>query len=645
MPQDPAAALSALLRASSIQDHQEVLNAANAALRADKTDTASQHTRIVALLKLDRFDDVVRSIDEGGAKLQAVCGLENIYALYKLGRLDEALAALRQVGLEKRSYNHLAAQVAYRAERFDETRVIYQKLLDTDPGDEENDMNINSKAAIAQAILKGERLSPPKGTGQPPDSFELCYNEACVHIAQSAFSQAADLLQRAARLCDASDDLSEEDKEAEMQPILVQQAYVYARLGKEKEAQDLLALTRTEEGADEDIGLLVENNKAALADAPENPYLLQRKCESWPIRGKKSKLFQHQLNILSNNHLVIDLQAQKVRGVKDRTAATLSRAQHPSVQPGINCLSVLNAAAETHQASGKEITRLLRALSKKRPNDVGVVLTLIQIQLDDGHQGQAVSTLESFLSRLEQEGGVDAKDVRFSPGLVALAVSLFRTQGRESAAKNELVKSAQYWKTRPAGYATSLLREAGIELVRSSKSEDLLLAGSAFEKLFQENQGSHIAASGLIASLAPTDPDKVRQHASELAALEELVGDVNVSDLLKLGIAAAPKSDLAKKRPLTTEPDRRVTKKRRTRKLPKNYEEGKTPDPERWLPLRDRSSYRPKGKKGKKKAGESTQGGVVKEEETLELVGGGGVKVERAPVLASSNKKKKKGKK
>lgn len=333
--------------------------------------------------------------------------------------------------------------------------------------------------------------------------------------------------------------------------------------------------------------------------------------------------------------------------MRDRTAATLAQAQHPSPFAGVNTLSVLNAAAATHQASGKEVARKLQALIKKRPSDVGLVLTLVQIQLDGGHHGQAVSILESFLARLEQDEDPAVKDVRFSPGLVALAVSLFRTQGRESAAKGELVQSTKYWKTRPVGFASSLLLEAGIELLRSSSAEDLLLAGSAFEKLFKEGQGSHIAASGLIASLAPTDPAKVQQHAAELPALGDLVGGVSVPDLLSAGVVAAPKSDLARKRPLgaTGDADRKATKKRRTRKLPKNYEEGKTPDPERWLPLRDRSSYRPKGKKGKKKAGESTQGGIVKEEETLELVGGGGVKVERAPPVASSNKKKKKGKK
>lgn len=396
---------------------------------------------------------------------------------------------------------------------------------------------------------------------------------------------------------------------------------------------------------DQDIDLLVENNLSAMNDKPENPYLLQRKSESWLARGKRAKLFHHQLSLLARNNFIIDLQAHKVRGVKDRTLAAIQQAPPPSVKPSINAASVLNAAAETSDVSGKAITRKLQLLSKKRPSDIGLAMTLVQLQLQNGEPGQAVTTLETFLSRLEQEEDTEFKDARFSPGLVALAVSLFRTQGREGAAKNELVKSVKYWQDRPAGFATSLLRESGIELLRSSNSDDLILAGSAFEKLFDENQGSHIASSGLVASLATSNPSKVEKHASELPPLEELVSGVNVADLLKAGIAAAPKSELARKRPLTTEADRKVTKKRRTRKLPKNYEEGKTPDPERWLPLRDRSSYRPKGKKGKKKAAESTQGGIVKEEETLELVGGGGVKVERASVASSANKKKKKGKK
>ncbi|KAF5528857.1 signal recognition particle subunit SRP72, partial [Fusarium napiforme] len=141
MPQDPAAALSALLRQSSVEDHDEALKIANAALKANKNDVDSQHTRIIALLKLDRFDDALRAIADGSPALHARISLEHAYALYKTGKLNEATSVLQAFGLEKkRSLQHVAAQVAYRAERFDEACNIYSRLLDTDPADEENDI-------------------------------------------------------------------------------------------------------------------------------------------------------------------------------------------------------------------------------------------------------------------------------------------------------------------------------------------------------------------------------------------------------------------------------------------------------------------------------------------------------------------------
>lgn len=47
-------------------------------------------------------------------------------------------------------------------------------------------------------------------------------------------------------------------------------------------------------------------------------------------------------------------------------------------------------------------------------------------------------------------------------------------------------------------------------------------------------------------------------------------------------------------------------------KLPKNYDPKATPEPERWLPMRERTYYRGK-KKGKKKEqiGKGTQGATA----------------------------------
>ncbi|RMC13915.1 hypothetical protein DUI87_08998 [Hirundo rustica rustica] len=64
-------------------------------------------------------------------------------------------------------------------------------------------------------------------------------------------------------------------------------------------------------------------------------------------------------------------------------------------------------------------------------------------------------------------------------------------------------------------------------------------------------------------------------------------------------------------------------KKKKKGKLPKNYDPKVTPDPERWLPMRERSYYRGR-KKGKKKdqVGKGTQGSTTTGSSELKAVNG-----------------------
>ncbi|EGR46374.1 signal recognition particle subunit [Trichoderma reesei QM6a] len=645
MPQDPRNALSALLRAADIQDHEQILEAANAAIKADKSDFTAQHTKVVALLKLDRFDDALRVISGGGIKLQAKCTLEQAYALYKTGKLTEASDLIESAGLEKRGLRHVAAQVAYRAEKSHEVEAIYRNMLDTDAAGEESDLRINISAATAQSEWEGTPSASPAMSPESLDTFELCFNVACGELARGNTSRAASLLQRAAMLCDNSDELTDEEKKTELRSIRAQQAYLFAKIGKPSSALEVYEMLGPPTANDgRDFAIITQNNHFSL-EAPGNPFLRQRKAESLMASAAQSDLFNYQSNILKRNNLIIDLAAFKTQGVANRTEKTLRQATLPSISPQITAASIINAAAHTQGLDDKEALRKLQALAAKRTNDVGLALTIVQLQLQQQQAGAALTTLTTFLNRLESSEEPKDTDVRFSPGLVALAVSLFRSQQREASAKAEIVKAAQYWQNRPSHAVGSLLLEAGIELMRSSNADDLLLAGSAFEKLLREQQATDVASAGLVAAYAASDASRVRQNADQLPPVGDLISGIDVDELFAAGVAASKSSAVSKKRPATEEANVEKATKRRRRKLPKNYVEGKTPDPERWLPLRDRSSYRPKGKKGKKRAGEATQGGIVKEEETLGLVGGGGVKVEKAAAPSSNNKKKKKGKK
>ena len=65
---------------------------------------------------------------------------------------------------------------------------------------------------------------------------------------------------------------------------------------------------------------------------------------------------------------------------------------------------------------------------------------LVQVQIQKGNIQAAVITLEKLLHALKGEN-----DVKYVPGLVCLAVSLFRRVGKEERATALLIEAKAYW--------------------------------------------------------------------------------------------------------------------------------------------------------------------------------------------------------
>jgi len=105
----PAKTLTSLLQRSTIDDHGEILRACNSSLKASKNDLEIQHLKLVALLKLDRYDDALRVLEESGDKLKQRAGVERAYALYRVGELEEAKSIAKGITGE-RGARHVEAQ-------------------------------------------------------------------------------------------------------------------------------------------------------------------------------------------------------------------------------------------------------------------------------------------------------------------------------------------------------------------------------------------------------------------------------------------------------------------------------------------------------------------------------------------------------
>ncbi|CAN8095743.1 unnamed protein product [Discula destructiva] len=667
-----AAALATLLARTSIEDHDAALSTADAALKASPKDLSAQHTKVIALLRLERYDDALRVIASGGVELEARCALGKSYALYKTGALDEALALLgkyEDAQGSDRALRHVAAQVAYRVERFDEAVDLFQSLLeDQQNGNvgEETDLKINLLAAHAQLEWQGRGDLVPEKSKKPGredmEAFETAYNAGCGCVARGDLAKAAFLLKRAADLCEATDDLGDEDKKLEMLPIILQQAYVLALMGKTEEAAALQRSVESYEISDESIDAVGKWN-SLISKSLTNPFMVQRLSELAPEASTgNAKLFNHQQVGILRNKAAIELQCHKRRAVQTRTAHLIKQDPTPSTDLERVTWGYLNAAAKAKSQATKEALTKITETLEKRPYDVGLLLTIIHFYVQAKKYDSAIDVLHKFFKHVESIGESKYKDARYAPGLVALAVALYRTQNRKKDIRDELGRAAAYWQSIPKNSSTTLLREAGVELLHSSRPSDLSTAGAAFERLVSHDPDDKIAHAGLIASFATTDYAKVESHLASLSSVEKLTAGIDVSALLDAGVPSFPapqvSSPAKKKRntddgetpatgnaaakPAATQPSAPERKKKKPR-LGKNYDPNVKPDPERWLPLRDRSNYRPKGRKGKKKVAESTQGGFsATDNEILNLAGGAGqIKVEKAPQNVGGGKKKK----
>lgn len=91
--------------------------------------------------------------------------------------------------------------------------------------------------------------------------------------------------------------------------------------------------------------------------------------------------------------------------------------------------------------------------------------------------------------------------------------------------------------------------------------------------------------------------------------MEDILSSVDIEYLenknWSLGVKYVKKSKDSGKQ---ADKKKKNNKKKRKTILPKNYDPSKKPDPERWLPKYERSTYRKK--KEKKGVGKGTQGAV-----------------------------------
>ncbi|KAI3461093.1 hypothetical protein Pfo_017756 [Paulownia fortunei] len=503
----------------------------------------------------------------------------------------------------------LQSQILFRLGKMDACVDIYQILQKS----KIDSLEINFVAGLVSAGRASEvQRTMDSLRVKSTSSFEMAYNVACSLIERNMYKDAEQLLLSARRIGQETlveENLADADIEIELAPIAVQLAYVQQILGNTQEAFESYSNIIKKNLADESSLAVSISNLIALKgpkDVSDGLKKLDKLIEKGegPLsfqlaRGLDLKLSQKQSEALYMNRLLLLLHSNKVDQARELASAL------PGMFPNSVMPVLLQAAVHVRENKANKAEEMLWQFVNKFPDKSKVILLArAQVAAAAGHPQIAAESLLKIL------------DIQHKPATVATVVSLKERAGDIDGADAVLDSAIQWWSNAMTedNKLDLIMQEAASFKLRHGKKDE---AARLYEELVKSH-GSIEALVGLIQTAAHTDVEKAESYEKQLKPLPGLKG-IDVESLEKTSgakhIENGPTVGIAE----AYEPkNKEKSKKKRKRKpkYPKGFDPanpGPPPDPERWLPKRERSSYRPKRKDKRAAQIRGSQGAVVKE--------------------------------
>uniref|UniRef100_U3JW71 Signal recognition particle subunit SRP72 n=1 Tax=Ficedula albicollis TaxID=59894 RepID=U3JW71_FICAL len=550
-------------------DFARALKSVNKILQINKDDVTALHCKVVCLIQNGNFKEALGVINTHTKVLTSdVIAFEKAYCEYRLNRIESALKTIQSASQQTDKLKELYGQVLYRLERYDDCLAAYRDLIRNSQDEYEEERKTNLSAVVA-AQSTWEKVVP-EDLGLREATYELCYNSACALIGQGKLNEAMKKLQKAEELCRQSlsedSDVTEEDIEAELAIIHGQMAYIMQLQGRTEDALQLynqiIKLKPT------DVGLLaVIANNIITINKDQNVFDSKKKVKLTNAEGVEHKLSKKQLQAIEFNKALLAMYTNQADQCRKLSASLQS--QSPE-----HLLPVLIQAAQLcREKQHAKAVVLLQDFAEQHPaNAAEIKLTMAQLKIAQGSVTKACMILRSI------------EELQHKPGMPKSPVHL------------------------------SLIREAANFKLKHGRKKEAI---SDLEELWKQNPKDVHTLAQLISAYSLVDPEKAKVLSKHLPSSDTMSLKVDVDALENSHGATYVRKKAGK---LTGDNQQKEQgqgevkkkKKKKKGKLPKNYDPKVTPDPERWLPMRERSYYRGR-KKGKKKdqVGKGTQGSTT----------------------------------
>ncbi|NXU58598.1 SRP72 protein, partial [Turnix velox] len=613
-----AALWSEVNRCGQNGDYARALKSVNKILQISKDDVTALQCKVVCLIQNGNFKEALGVINTHTKVLTSdVIAFEKAYCEYRLNRIESALKTIQSASQQTDKLKELYGQVLYRLERYDECLAAYRDLIRNSQDEYEEERKTNLSAVVA-AQSTWEKVKP-EDMGLREATYELCYNSACALIGQGKLNEAMKKLQKAEGkkngvLKGKLDDVTEEDIEAELAIIHGQMAYIMQLQGRTEDALQLynqiIKLKPT------DVGLLaVIANNIITINKDQNVFDSKKKVKLTNAEGVEHKLSKKQLQAIEFNKALLAMYTNQADQCRKLSASLQS--QSPE-----HLLPVLIQAAQLcrEKQHAKAVTLLQDFADQHPANAAEIKLTMAQLKIAQGSVTKACMILRSIEELQHKPGMVSAlvtmysheEDIDSAIEVFTQAIQWYQ-QFQANCDNEELIITAVYFQPKSPVHLSLIREAANFKLKHGRKKEAI----SDLEELWKQNPKDVHTLAQLISAYSLVDPEKAKVLSKHLPSSDTLSLKVDVDALENSHGATYVRKKAGKltgdsQQKEQGQGDVKKKKKKKKGKLPKNYDPKVTPDPERWLPMRERSYYRGR-KKGKKKdqVGKGTQGSTT----------------------------------
>ncbi|XP_041476558.1 signal recognition particle subunit SRP72-like [Lytechinus variegatus] len=573
------------------------LNVANKILKANRGDETAFQCKIICLIHQTQFQIALKEI-VNNPNVASGLSFEKAYCQYRLNKIPEALSTIRNVSDPSPKLQELLGQVLYRLEQYSECVNVYKNLIKNTSDDYEEERQTNLSAVIAGLKLwENKDVDDP---GLEDETWELSFNRACLLIGQGNYPEALAQLVQAEKLCREMME-EDDDVEAELGIIYVQRAYVLQLQGMNDEAIKLY--NQVVKARPSDIGLMaVASANIISLNKDQNVFDSKKKVKATMVSGLENKLTKGQKSLMSYNRFLLLLYTNQFEQCR-KLLSTMKSDDY-----GEEMLCLLQASLFCRQKQIPKAVQVIQDFVSSHDN-VGLPtqLTVAQLFLLQGNISKACDVLQSL----------DGSSHR--PAIVSTLVALYVGMENGESAIGVLDEAVNWYKQYggPQNELNILLRENTAFKLKRGQSQ---AATSMLEDLRRSNPGDIKTLAQLISAYSKFDPKRAQELSKELPSVAQLSADVDVDVLENTPLTLSTrqlkkggKTDGEKTGAVTSvEEMKKKRKRKRKPQLPKNFDSSVAPDPERWLPMRERSYFKGKRRRDKKGGvGKGTQGATA----------------------------------